>query len=474
MIIKISLPGIRITIGRKLLIGILAMLLLIAVISLKGIRGIYRIGNASIEMLHKSLVHNSIQQIKITIQQLIMPANDYLIHGNRIEFKNFENLLTDIKTQMNELREIVENNSEQKILNDFVYCQKEVHTLSQKIFNLDNPIGNNEGAVIMERMDSLTDILIIEIDKSVITAEKDMHQYIKMNNKIFDDSVKSIIILGLFIAFCMLVGGFIYANEITKSIKHLAQTARKVSQGDFSAKVSIKTNDEIENFAKSFNTMLGVLEKTTVSREYFNNILNRMVDSLIITDANDSIKVVNQATLKLLGYTEKEIIGKPMAIVLSNETLKENPVYNDVQKQVKRKEHVDNVDNVYNTYYSKDGKAIPVSFSSSLMYKNDSTLSGMICIAHYNSGNNEEEMLTQQENEGRGPQYIKAGGEIPLTDRELEIIKLIAEEFSNREIADKLFISVRTVETHRRNIMQKLHTKSVISLVHYAILNDII
>ena len=37
------------------------------------------------------------------------------------------------------------------------------------------------------------------------------------------------------------------------------------------AKAEVKTSDEIENFAKSFNDMIGVLEKTTVSREYFNN-----------------------------------------------------------------------------------------------------------------------------------------------------------------------------------------------------------
>lgn len=56
-----------------------------------------------------------------------------------------------------------------------------------------------------------------------------------------------------------------------------------------------------------------------------------------------------------------------------------------------------------------------------------------------------------------------------LTDREIEILRLIAMEFSSNEIADKLFISVSTVETHRRNLFQKLNVKSAIGLVKYAL-----
>ena len=63
---------------------------------------------------------------------------------------------------------------------------------------------------------------------------------------------------------------------------------------------------------------------------------------------------------------------------------------------------------------------------------------------------------------------------ILLTTREVEIIRLIANDLTNNEIADKLFISLRTVETHRRNLMQKLNVKTVVSLIRYAIKNDII
>jgi len=55
-----------------------------------------------------------------------------------------------------------------------------------------------------------------------------------------------------------------------------------------------------------------------------------------------------------------------------------------------------------------------------------------------------------------------------LTAREVEIIKLIEKEYSNKDIASSLFISERTVETHRKNIFRKTKTNSVIGLIKYA------
>lgn len=61
-----------------------------------------------------------------------------------------------------------------------------------------------------------------------------------------------------------------------------------------------------------------------------------------------------------------------------------------------------------------------------------------------------------------------------LTKRELEILKHIAEGMHYKEIGDKLYISARTVETHKNNIMQKLALNSTIELVKYAIKNRVI
>ena len=61
-----------------------------------------------------------------------------------------------------------------------------------------------------------------------------------------------------------------------------------------------------------------------------------------------------------------------------------------------------------------------------------------------------------------------------LTKRELEVLKLIAGEYSNPEIAEKLFISIRTVDTHRRNLLEKLGVKNTAGLVKYAIKHGLV
>lgn len=61
-----------------------------------------------------------------------------------------------------------------------------------------------------------------------------------------------------------------------------------------------------------------------------------------------------------------------------------------------------------------------------------------------------------------------------LSSREVEVLKLFCEGMSNQEIADKLFISVRTVESHKTHIMQKLGIKNNVEMIKYAIKNKII
>lgn len=61
-----------------------------------------------------------------------------------------------------------------------------------------------------------------------------------------------------------------------------------------------------------------------------------------------------------------------------------------------------------------------------------------------------------------------------LSKRELEILKMFAEGFINKEIAERLFISIRTVESHKNHIMQKLNLKTQVELVKYAIKNNLI
>jgi len=83
------------------------------------------------------------------------------------------------------------------------------------------------------------------------------------------------------------------------------------------------------------------------------------------------------------------------------------------------------------------------------------------------------EKLTHGDTQSMGRSEASCAG-LAVTEREIEIIRHVAEGLSNKEIAEKLFLSPHTVNTHRKNIMNKLQVNNTAGLVLYAIRNDIL
>lgn len=131
--------------------------------------------------------------------------------------------------------------------------------------------------------------------------------------------------------------------------------------------------------------------------------------------------------------------------------------------QHEEKEYVNQIFN-----YGGSGYLLKNSKKEEFVAAIESVMSGNKYLSKHVSDLMLKDLLNKKE--GNSPEDLS----IKLTPREKEIIKKIAEDLSNQEIADKLFISLRTVETHRRNLMQKLKVKSVVSLLKYAAKHNII
>lgn len=83
-----------------------------------------------------------------------------------------------------------------------------------------------------------------------------------------------------------------------------------------------------------------------------------------------------------------------------------------------------------------------------------------------------EALLKGLKNKGAKPQII--GKNYQLTSRELEVLELITMEYTTTEIADKLFLSARTIEGHRKNLISKLGVKNTAGLIMKAVRDNII
>ncbi|MGR3177637.1 MAG: PAS domain S-box protein [Candidatus Anammoxibacter sp.] len=179
-------------------------------------------------------------------------------------------------------------------------------------------------------------------------------------------------IVGLMFVIIVVCILFLFRRSITNPIKKLSNMSLQVADGKLDTKIDIKSRDEIGLLAGSFNRMTQNLQKTTVSKDYVDNIFKSMLDTLIVLDIDLTIKSVNQAALKLLGYKEDELIGKSVTKIFTEESFTISGIDSLINK---------NIMGIEKTYQAKDGHKILVLFSSSVMC-NNGNVQGIVCVAH--------------------------------------------------------------------------------------------
>lgn len=176
-------------------------------------------------------------------------------------------------------------------------------------------------------------------------------------------------------------------------------------------------------------------------------ILNTKLPDIIIMD----ISLPETSGIEITTYITEKYQGTKV-LILSMYT-EEDFIFNAIKagakgylpKNTTRKELLDAISAIYGggEFYSE-------------------TISGIILKSYVNKAKSADN------------KNVKINKEDLLTHREIEILKHYAEGYSNQEIADKLFISIRTVESHKNHIMQKLELKSTVDLIKFAIKNKIV
>lgn len=166
---------------------------------------------------------------------------------------------------------------------------------------------------------------------------------------------------------------YFLAGYLSRPIVGLARAASAFAKGDNSRRIAAETNDEVRLLIDSFKRMTEDLEKTTVSRDYVDNIINNMMDTLIVASRDGKIMRANAAACVLLGYDEKELIGRPIETIIA-EKPENAPDLGDFFTQ-----HSIFSGELF--YQSKDGGRLPMLFSSSVMYDGRHNVLGIVCVA---------------------------------------------------------------------------------------------
>ena len=175
---------------------------------------------------------------------------------------------------------------------------------------------------------------------------------------------------------CVFSLGCLLGLRIVRPIKALSKAAMEVGRGDLTKTIKISSSDEIGELGKAFNTMVANLETSRseliLAKDYTDTILSSMINPLMVVDFEGTIKVVNQATLDLLGYTENELVGKPVGMIFKwkGEDASQKTRIQDLTKE-----------GFIRNYKAKSGEHIPVGLYISIMRERTGKLLGYVCIA---------------------------------------------------------------------------------------------
>lgn len=238
---------------------------------------------------------------------------------------------------------------------DIFAARKEVHQLGKLRAVLDADFQN------------IADML----QAMIVTDLGDNNQRIDRNTRLLHF---------LFVVFLLLTAVAINWLANKEIIAPLAQVKKMIT--DFSrGRIVDKPDrteggDEIQELAAAFWRMTRELQHITVSRDYVDNIINNMSDSLVILNPDLTIQTANHATLALLGLGEEELEGRSFRTIFSHP---EASMADALFQGLLEGKAVTNLEALYLT---GDEQTVPVLFSASALYLPDGSLQGISCLAH--------------------------------------------------------------------------------------------
>jgi len=156
----------------------------------------------------------------------------------------------------------------------------------------------------------------------------------------------------LVVALCGVVIWLIVENQ-TARVRALKVQAEKLSDADFGEPLQVQHGDELGDLAEVFNEMREKLKRTTISRDYVDSVLSSMNETIIVTSADGTIKKINDATARMLNYTEEELLGQPLDLIVDKR--KSRVLEADVPSGIPREAFL----------LTKSGESVPVSYTAS-------------------------------------------------------------------------------------------------------------
>ncbi|MBK7877287.1 MAG: PAS domain S-box protein [Planctomycetes bacterium] len=174
--------------------------------------------------------------------------------------------------------------------------------------------------------------------------------------------------VGLLLALSL---GWFVSRSISRPVLELEAAARRVGEGDLSARVGIRTGDELGALADTFNRMAVHLSASTVSIGQLNAVIDSMAGALFLLGPDGAITSVNPAAAALLGYEADALVGRSFETVSPGDGARAALAVAQERGTVASEL----------AFVRRDGRTIPVSFSAAVLRGDGRAVRGYVCLA---------------------------------------------------------------------------------------------
>lgn len=135
--------------------------------------------------------------------------------------------------------------------------------------------------------------------------------------KVINSFFEKLFLLWAFATLCLVLAGLCIKKEFIRPLNVLMGSLARLGRGDLNTQVLFNSGDEWDSVAESFNRAVELMRDKTVSKDYFNDIIQNMSDILFVIDSFGKINVVNKRAAEILGYSVQEMIHQEAAIFFS-------------------------------------------------------------------------------------------------------------------------------------------------------------
>jgi PAS domain S-box-containing protein len=367
--------SLSLSIGKKIFLGFFILIFIYLGIGIQRFSEMNEINSFADQAVSLSYEITSLQEFAISLETLEKDIDKFFLTNYK---ENQEEVDTDLDKMKSILRSI-EINADSNLtarIQDIERIRSEIRTNFYYLANSEQ-FGTNSKE-INEKTILVYGLLNSEKQKHhelLLETTNKIQVNVKDQKLVVARVIKEYIFLGILILVFGIFLSFITSLSISRPIDKLRVAAVEIGHGRFNINIPVQSNDEVGQLAAAFNKMAQELQKTTVSKDYVDNIFRSMFDMLFVATPNGIIQKVNKAICDLLGYSTEELLGQSIdKLIFDNISPSESSNFYELVKK-------GSIINIEKYYLAKDGRKIPVLLSMSNMCDDEGNNFGVVCVA---------------------------------------------------------------------------------------------